>query len=341
MTGMTGGRLEDRCRRLLRWYPPEHRRVHGEEMVGVLLAAAGPDQEKPGLAVTLDLIKGAALIRLRPGAALSDRDGWRDALAVFSVAAPVLLLAAVCLSYLGDYQWAQFFPGGTSSILDLAVYGQILVVPPVLLRIRRPAVVVAAAQVLLIAAIVGESLGRTLRQGGLIANAAALAAIAGAEIAALLASPGPGRGMALLRSRHWAVLAVAAVPTAVLTPTFVVIRPVPLRFGITGAGVILLVASGAAVLALLLAVWLSSAAGKRLVILFVALGYPCLLTAAVTDSGLTWSAQAGLMASVPMVLVAGAVALAVQRSGRSRPVGANPGPDGHGGGGSQGGGRVA
>jgi hypothetical protein len=34
--------LERRYRRLLAVYPPAHRRVHGEEMVGVLLASARP-----------------------------------------------------------------------------------------------------------------------------------------------------------------------------------------------------------------------------------------------------------------------------------------------------------
>jgi hypothetical protein len=44
--------LERRYRRLLRCYPPSHRAVHQEEMLGVLLAAARPGQRTPGAAQT-------------------------------------------------------------------------------------------------------------------------------------------------------------------------------------------------------------------------------------------------------------------------------------------------
>jgi hypothetical protein len=40
--------LERRYRRLLRCYPPGHREVHREEMLGVLLATARPGQRAPG-----------------------------------------------------------------------------------------------------------------------------------------------------------------------------------------------------------------------------------------------------------------------------------------------------
>ena len=40
--------LERRYRRLLRCYPPGHRQVHQEEMLGVLLATARPGQRAPG-----------------------------------------------------------------------------------------------------------------------------------------------------------------------------------------------------------------------------------------------------------------------------------------------------
>ena len=42
------GPLERQYRRLLAAYPAEHRREHGEEMIGVLLAAARPGQVRAG-----------------------------------------------------------------------------------------------------------------------------------------------------------------------------------------------------------------------------------------------------------------------------------------------------
>jgi len=40
--------LERRYRRLLAWYSDEHPGVHGEEMIGVLLASAGGGRRRPG-----------------------------------------------------------------------------------------------------------------------------------------------------------------------------------------------------------------------------------------------------------------------------------------------------
>src|SRR5580698_4051042 len=102
--------LEICYRRLLRWFPAEHRALHQEEMLGVLMAGAEPGRTRPSRAESADLLLGAARIRLRPGRALSDRDGWRDALAMFSVAGPVLILAALCLAY----AWSTYDIGAPS-----------------------------------------------------------------------------------------------------------------------------------------------------------------------------------------------------------------------------------
>jgi hypothetical protein len=40
--------LERRYRRLLVWFPAEHRREYGEEMIGVLLASTRRDAAGPG-----------------------------------------------------------------------------------------------------------------------------------------------------------------------------------------------------------------------------------------------------------------------------------------------------
>lgn len=85
--------LEDRYRRLLRWYPAEHRRVHEEEMLGVLLAAAGPGRSRPPVRDALDLVLGGVGIRLRRASRSFAGEDWRDAAALLSVIAPLFLLA--------------------------------------------------------------------------------------------------------------------------------------------------------------------------------------------------------------------------------------------------------
>lgn len=61
-------RLERGYRRLLACYPRAYRRENGEEILAVLLASARDGQQRPGLAVSADLIKGAIRTRLRPAA---------------------------------------------------------------------------------------------------------------------------------------------------------------------------------------------------------------------------------------------------------------------------------
>jgi hypothetical protein len=113
-------RLERRFRRLLVLYPVEHRRVHGSEMIDVLLAdslsrdAYSLDTGIQHALDVADLVSGAVRIRTRgivrairrprsPRVAVSQpspagtpvRDErWRDALAVVRVIAPLLLLIA-------------------------------------------------------------------------------------------------------------------------------------------------------------------------------------------------------------------------------------------------------
>jgi hypothetical protein len=60
------GGLERGYRRLLACYPPAFRRENEEEMLGVLLACARDGQQRPGLAESADLVKGALRLRLWP-----------------------------------------------------------------------------------------------------------------------------------------------------------------------------------------------------------------------------------------------------------------------------------
>ena len=58
--------LERRYRRLLAWYPRSFRRKNEEEILAVLLACAQEGQQRPGLAASADMIKGALQVWLRP-----------------------------------------------------------------------------------------------------------------------------------------------------------------------------------------------------------------------------------------------------------------------------------
>jgi hypothetical protein len=290
---MAAAGLEARYRRLLRWFPAEHRVVHGEEMLGVLMAAADDGRDEPGVPETADLLLGAARIRIRPGRALSDRDGWRDALAMFSLAAPVLVLASVCLAYLASSlsavhtEYAGLTPGTilgayygqASASMWLVIAGQSLVVLLVLLGLRRCA---AAATALYLAVIVYVQEVQQPYTGLAILSGLFLLVVPVAEIVALLASPGPRRGRELLPPRHRPLLAAGAVAAAALTGDYAFLSGTGglLRNGGSwyAANVTVVTSikvTGAAVaVVLLLAAWLSSAAGKRLAVLFAVLAYP-------------------------------------------------------------------
>jgi hypothetical protein len=58
--------LERGYRRLLAWYPAWFRQDNEEEVLAVLMACAQDDQTRPSREATIDLLKGAARMRLRP-----------------------------------------------------------------------------------------------------------------------------------------------------------------------------------------------------------------------------------------------------------------------------------
>ena len=64
MTGSAG--LEQGYRRLLACYPRAYRRENEQEILAVLMDSARVGQQRPGLAESADLIRGAVRMRLRP-----------------------------------------------------------------------------------------------------------------------------------------------------------------------------------------------------------------------------------------------------------------------------------
>ncbi len=324
-------RLERRYRRLLRLFPLEHRGVHGEEMLGVLLAAARPGQDKPGRADTSDLIAAAARIRLRPGGALSDGDGWRDALAIFSVAAPVLMLASTGLSSWANYGWGPAsFGSPLAAVGAILLWGQGLAVPFVLLGLRRWAAVAAAIPGLFWLALAAENVMRSSPLTATVLQLAEYPVLASAlEVVALLASAGPRHGRQLMRGRHWALLAVAAIPVAALSVTLA--PPLVRQAGVALAGALTWLPSAlwaepatvfhaipeVVVLAMLLASWLSSAAGKRLAVLFGVPVGPYLVAGMTLSLGGAAAATSALIGAGITAMAAG-IALAAAWRGRRR-----------------------
>ncbi|MFC4911811.1 hypothetical protein [Actinomadura gamaensis] len=74
--------------RLLRAYPRRHRAEYGEEMLAVLAESGGGPRE------ALDLVAGGLKVRLRGLGRPYTAPEWRDALAVVSLVAPLLLTVA-------------------------------------------------------------------------------------------------------------------------------------------------------------------------------------------------------------------------------------------------------
>ena len=234
-------RLEKRYRRLLALYPKDHRREHAEEMVSVLLAAAGDDAQtrapKPAAwalrfgqhtADSADLVAGALRIRGRMARNRIRRAGWysrtvrdqrwSDALAVVSVVAPLLLLVAALAeihipqaaasSVTGHPHWQLTATLGLAD-LPLAV-GALAVAALAFLRRRRTAGMVALATA------IGQVISAVLRSAPAFTRYASPAVaftvlLACTAAAALLLSPGPDRGLALLTPGGTALVGAGAL----------------------------------------------------------------------------------------------------------------------------------
>jgi hypothetical protein len=234
-------RREKRYRRLLALYPKDHRREHAEEMVGVLLAAAGDDAlvraPKPvawalrfgqRTADSADLVAGALRIRGRMALNRIRRAGWysrtvrdqrwSDALAVVSVVAPLLLLVAALAEFHIPQAAASSVTGhphwqltATLGLADLPLAaGAPVVAALAFLRRRRTAGMVA------LAAAIGQMISGVLRSAPAFTRYASPAVaftvlLACTAAAGLLLSPGPDRGLALLTRDGTALVGAGAL----------------------------------------------------------------------------------------------------------------------------------
>lgn len=280
--------LERRYRRLLTAYPKLYRQRHEEEMLTVLLSDAQPGQRRPRLAETEDLLVGAARTRLRliqpyPG------NAGRDALAMFTVFAPLLLVGPAIVTLMLhlvvtpptgipasvggalraalQMQWAQVDAQYQviRNGIDLASAGQVVIAVAVLLRLRRVALMLIAI-----------TLGWWLLLGSyrlLLAPSEVFFLVCYLlEATALLASAGPRRGLQLLTWKSVVVLAAAA---AALTVSWTFWMRLMFRdFAISGAWAqeLVEVTIGLAMIGLVVA--LASRPGRYLASLYATAAYP-------------------------------------------------------------------
>lgn len=210
--------LAGRYRRLLAFYPRDHRERHGEEMLSVLLDGAG-ERTRPSREETVDLLRGALRLHLRRATGADGGIDHRDVFAIVSLLGPVVLLAgaAVVLDGLAGrlrsgspLTWAWVGDG----IPEAPVWVIWFVVAVLsLARMRRTAAV-----------------GAWLGTAGFLVNPAVQHAVfwdsvvvhtgwllLGAVVAAALTwSPGPARGWELVDGGRIALLAGAVGTSVVL-----------------------------------------------------------------------------------------------------------------------------
>jgi hypothetical protein len=274
------GALERRYRRLLAWYPAEHRRRYGEEMIGVLLAAAQDGARRPGLAGAAELVCRGLQARFRSVIRWLAGTRWADALAICSVAVPVILasyftagwLRHLIAGILSGYAYANPVHVQVESALIVAA----LAAPPLLgLRWRRTAVAVALALAGWYIVIVSGSLPDYVSTSGISGLgqwpwlaygdgiSATLALLLGA--AALAWSPGPRRGTEILGRASWLVL-ISAGAAMGLTQPYLWTQPLWL--------VALIVIAALALAAAALMLTIPSPAARGVVLLLAIPAYP-------------------------------------------------------------------
>jgi hypothetical protein len=204
--------LEDRYRRLLAFYPREHRLMYGEEMIAVLMAGAEPGQRRPSLAECADLAMAAVAVRLRRALGAAPDPAWRRAAYTALLAGAFALLAIsvhrVILDLVVYARYQVEFPADSlapalGDWLRPALWG--LVIAAALIRLRRTtallAVAALAAEVIRVAAWYAGSPSYVLQAAWLLTGAAVVTVIAAWLI----------RGEALARSTGWVLLPMAGV----------------------------------------------------------------------------------------------------------------------------------
>jgi hypothetical protein len=267
-----GSRLERRFRRWLAWYPAEHRRVYGEEMIGVLLASTPHGRSHPRAADVVALVRGGIITRIRTAADL-DQD-WRDAMAVASVIMPVIFAAFTVITYsitlirLLSILHSPQIGLIASRVLVVAVLTSIVLLPPFLARRgHRMAAVLSCVLPLGYVALVASEVNYNIRWLPIVVSYALVFLL---EAVAVGLSPGPRRATELLARKSWVVACGIGVALAALR--FAIQQPYAPAIGSwAGAGAVLLVGLAAAAAVVLT---IPSPVAKRLLVLLAIPAYP-------------------------------------------------------------------
>jgi Domain of unknown function (DUF1707) len=195
--------LERGYRRLLAFYPARYRRIHEDEMLAVVMTVAPDGKSRPGIGEAADLLLGALRVRCQPSR-VGAEPAWRDALAVLSVILPVVILL---ISALQAQRWSS--PGTGELWVLQQIATPLLLVAVVLLR--RVAVLTAVGMLLWLALLSGSG---TLLSGA--SDAPDYLAL-GLVVVALIASPGPRRGLQILTWKHAALVVIATLTLGITT----------------------------------------------------------------------------------------------------------------------------
>jgi len=228
-------------------------------MLAVLMTQAPEGKRRPGIAETADLLLGALRVRCQPPPRGMAEPGWRDALAVLSVILPVLILLTSAAS---ETRMLLSFPAPGAFAYGFPRWLIPGLVPPFALaaaallalwRRRVAALAVAGLLILLVSGLPSQGVSLAVGDDYLFLAV-------GLEIVALLASPGPRRGLQILTWKH-AALAVIAVLAVGSSPSPV--APA-VMFAVIGV-----ICTGMA---------LASSLGRWLLVLLAIPGYPFFFT---------------------------------------------------------------
>lgn len=216
MTQMSA--LERRYRRLLAWYPAEHRGIHGEEMIGVLLAGAREGQLRPMLPDALDLIMGGLRIRLRAVMAGQFGGSLIDALTVYSIAMPIMWVIAIVVSEaiaINSLSMAAASLTSQEIILTAVIPVALLTLMglPIVLAWRGKRRAAAAIAFVPAAFFSIVAFMPFARSGSAFTAADSLLLVL--QVVALSTSPGPRRAVQLLNARAWLVICASGLAASV------------------------------------------------------------------------------------------------------------------------------
>ena len=204
--------LADRYRRLLGWYPRDHRERHGEEMLGVLLDGAG-ERTRPSRKETVDVLRGALRLHLRRVVGADGGIAHRDVFAIVSLLGPIVMLAgaAPLVDRLAAWMRVGLWMTESPDAPFWAVWFVVAVLS--LLRMRRSAAV--GAWVGSFGLLPAPFFGQVTLYDEVLVNAGWL--LLGVLVAAALTfSPGPARGWELVGGRRVVLLAAAVAVSGLL-----------------------------------------------------------------------------------------------------------------------------